>query len=107
MWHKKRSNEEEDEETKRRKQERGKRRFEEGFDHVNEEFFSNWQSRTKRGGASNNTASSQEGGAGRAEGTSSSKNFDFNFGEKDQESGQHPPVDFHGRDVHVCVNLSF
>ena len=43
--------EEEDEETRKRKQERGKRRFEEDFDHVNEEFFSSWQTRTKRGGA--------------------------------------------------------
>jgi hypothetical protein len=52
MWNKKRSNEEEeDEETRKRKQERGKRRFEEDFDHVNEEFFSSWQTRTKRGGA--------------------------------------------------------
>jgi hypothetical protein len=43
MWNKKRSSEEEeDEETRRRKQERGKRRFEEDFDHVNEEFFSSW-----------------------------------------------------------------
>lgn len=36
-----------DEETQRRKKERGKRRFEEDFDHVNEEFFSNFQSRTR------------------------------------------------------------
>jgi len=43
--------EDESEEAKRRKQERGKRRFEEGFDHVNEEFFTSWQSRTKRGQA--------------------------------------------------------
>jgi hypothetical protein len=42
MWNKKRSSEEEDEETRRRKQERGKRRFEEDFEHVNEEFFSSW-----------------------------------------------------------------
>ena len=49
MWEKKRStDQDEDEETKRRKKERGKRRFEEDFDHVNEEFFSNFQSRTRQ-----------------------------------------------------------
>jgi chromosome segregation ATPase len=49
--YKTRGEDEESEEAKRRKQERGKRRFEEGFEHVNEEFFTSWQSRTKRGQA--------------------------------------------------------
>ena len=35
-------NQDDDEETQRRKKERGKTRFEEDFDHVNEEFFSNF-----------------------------------------------------------------
>ena len=64
---------------------------------MNEEFFSSWQSRTKRGGAANDQTSS---------GTSS-KNFDFNFGDADQAGGQSGTMDFHGRDVHICVNLSF
>lgn len=41
----------EDEETRRRRQERGKRRFEEDFEHVNEEFFTNFQSRTGNAGS--------------------------------------------------------
>ena len=44
-----REGQDDDEEAKRRKQERGKRRFEEGFEHVNEEFFTSWKSRTKKG----------------------------------------------------------
>ena len=34
--------EEESEDSKRRREERGKRRFEEDFEHVNEEFFTSW-----------------------------------------------------------------
>ena len=34
-------------ERERRRQERGKKRYEENYDYVNEEFFSSWQNRTK------------------------------------------------------------
>jgi hypothetical protein len=54
-------NQDDDEETQRRKKERGKRRFEEDFDHVNEEFFSNFQSRTRQQQADGNA-----GGQGNA-----------------------------------------
>ena len=34
-------------ERERRRRERGKKRYEENYDYVNEEFFSSWQNRTK------------------------------------------------------------
>lgn len=49
MYSERNEEEEEDEDTKRRKAERGKRRFEEGFDHINEDFYQSWQARTKKG----------------------------------------------------------
>ena len=44
-------NEEREEANKKRKEERGRRRFEDDFDFLNEEFYNDWQTRTKRGRA--------------------------------------------------------
>ena len=38
------------EEIERRKRERGKQRFMEDFDYVNEEFFNTFKQRTRKGG---------------------------------------------------------
>ena len=39
-------------ERERRRRERGKKRFEEDYSFVNEEFFSSWQNRTRNYGSS-------------------------------------------------------
>lgn len=54
-WAGEKEEEEEDPEViaerERRKKERGKKRFEEDYSFVNEEFFQSWRNRTKDSGA--------------------------------------------------------
>jgi len=78
MWEKKRTtDDDEDEETRKRRQERGKRRFEEDFDHVNEEFFTNFQSRTA--GAAGGSSQGRQNADAHGNDSNKSKNKGFDF----------------------------
>ena len=70
-------------ERERRRKERGKKRYEEDYSFVNEEFFSSWQNRTK-----NFESSFDAGGANGEQGSSLETMFD-------------------GRDLYIDVEVNF
>ena len=72
---------EEKAERERRRRERGKKRYEQDYLFVNEEFFSSWQNRTN--------------------------NFNFSFGSEKGEGPQSIETLFDGRDLYVDIEVSF
>jgi hypothetical protein len=73
-----------------------KRRFEEDFDHVNEELFSSWQIRTNEEGLNKQVHLMKAGQAPLRR-----RILTYNLSEKDQESGKDD------KDVHAYANLTF